>query len=100
MAEDEVANLPRWEAVAFLREYSSQYTQRGEAGAYSKFARAIRLTGAKQRELYWERVNMLFKQQMETLSTRDIPYSSDEDDVSSIVSEKDEDAPGGGAPLG
>lgn len=59
--EDQIFKFTRWEMVALLRDKSSMDVQRGIEGETQKFARGVRFTSKKQREVYQKQVNELFR---------------------------------------
>lgn len=66
--EESIAAFTRWEMVALLRDKSSQAVSQGMEGEMKKFARGVRFTSKKQREMYQKQVNDIFKKQMSYLS--------------------------------
>jgi hypothetical protein len=45
-------HLSRWQMVALLRDKSSQAVTQGIEGEMKKFARGVRFTSKKQKEMY------------------------------------------------
>jgi transcription initiation factor TFIID subunit 1 len=82
-AED-INKLTRWEMVGLLRQSSNSGNK---DDANRRFARGIRYTSKKQKEEYQNRVDELFKVQMEYLTReRDLHNDSDyEDPAESLV---------------
>jgi hypothetical protein len=50
--EEQIQAFTRWEMVALLRDKSSQAVSAGMEGEMKKFARGVRFTSKKQREMY------------------------------------------------
>ena len=47
-----IEKFTRWEMVALLRDKSSQAVTQGIEGEMKKFARGVRFTSKKQKEMY------------------------------------------------
>ncbi len=63
--------------VRHLREMSSSFVSQGVEGDMKKFARGVRFTSKKQREMYQKRVNEIFKKQMSYLSKENNDFLQD-----------------------
>jgi hypothetical protein len=50
--KDMIKDFSRWQMVALLRDKSSQAVTQGIEGENKKFARGVRFTSKKQREMY------------------------------------------------
>lgn len=50
--KDQIEKFTRWEMVALLRDKSSQAVTQGIEGDMKKFARGVRFTSRKQKEMY------------------------------------------------
>mmetsp|Transcript_2121 Transcript_2121/g.2007 ORF Transcript_2121/g.2007 Transcript_2121/m.2007 type:complete len:85 (+) Transcript_2121:367-621(+) len=64
--------------VAILREHSCQAVQLGKEGDMKKFARGVRFTSKKQREMYQKQVNDIFKKQINYLSSENPAFINDQ----------------------
>ena len=66
--------------VALLRDRSSLAVTQGAEGEMKKFARGVRFTSKKQREMYQKQVNEIFKKQINYLQMENIEALSDMSD--------------------
>ena len=63
--------------VSILRQHSCNAVQQGQEGDMRKFARGVRFTSKKQREMYQRQVNEKFKKQMMYLSQENTNFIND-----------------------
>lgn len=78
--EEQISAFTRWEMVALLRDRSSQAVSQGIEGDMKKFARGVRFTSKKQREMYQKQVNDIFKKQILYLSKESSDFIQDASD--------------------
>lgn len=78
--KETIEQYSRWEMVALLRDRSSLAVTQGAEGEMKKFARGVRFTSKKQREMYQKQVNEIFKKQINYLQMENIEGLSDMSD--------------------
>ena len=81
--KEQIETFSRWEMVALLRDKSSIAVSQGQEGDMKKFARGVRFTSKKQREMYQKQVNDIFKKQMAFLSKETADTIGDASDTES-----------------
>lgn len=75
---EQLKTLSRWDMVGILRDYSSQNQHISGDNKNRIYARGIRHTAKKQKNVYHEQVDKFFKKQMQYL-THDRTYHDDSD---------------------
>jgi len=81
--KDAIKDFSRWQMVALLRDKSSLAVTQGIEGENKKFARGVRFTSKKQREMYQKQVNDIFKKQIHYLQQESGDVFNDLSDVES-----------------
>ena len=87
----QLESFTRWEMVALLREKSSQDVSEGN-NQNTMYARGVRFTSKKQREMYQNRVNNIFLKQIRYLSSEKLlklPNDSDHETICRKLNLKD-----------
>lgn len=81
--KEQIEAFTRWQMVALLRDRSSQAVTQGLDGEMKKFARGVRFTSKKQREMYQKQVNDIFKKQISYLQAENPTFIADVSDSES-----------------